>query len=66
MSAEEGCNIATTGSSEPGGDESHGSGSEDAADDAGTAKLEQQGHDEHSVHNLSSSPADCQGDNLSR
>jgi hypothetical protein len=61
MSAEEGCNIAAAG------DESHGSGSEDAAaDDIGTAKLEQQGHNEHSVHKLSSSPADCQGDNLSR
>ena len=37
MSGDEGCNVSTAGSSRPesryGGDESHGSGSEDAAED---------------------------------
>jgi hypothetical protein len=64
MSADEGCNITTAGSSRPasryGGDESHGSGSEGAGDDTGTAQLEHQEHDEHNAHNLSSAPADYQ------
>jgi len=71
MSADEGCN---TGSSHPesryGGDESHGSGSEDAGDDRGTAQLEhnlrQQENDEHSDFGVSQTPADCQSSQLLR
>lgn len=70
MSAHEGSNITTKGSCQPasqyGGDESYGSGSEDASNDMGTAQVEQQEHDEHSVHNLSSEPADCQRSQSSR
>jgi hypothetical protein len=68
MSADEGCNVSTAGSSRPesryGGDESHGSGSEDTGDDRVTSQLEhnlrQQENNEHTAYNLSSAPADCQ------
>jgi hypothetical protein len=74
MSAEEGWNASTAGSSRPdsryGGDESHGSGSDDAGDDRGTAQWEgsvkQQELDDRSVNNLSSSAADCQRSQLLR
>ena len=74
MCVEEGWNASTAGSSHPesryGGDESHGSGSEDAGDDRGTAQwegsLKQQELDDQSGHNLSSTAADCQKNQLSR
>jgi hypothetical protein len=74
MAADEGCNVSTAGSSRPesryGGDESHGSGSEDTVDDKGTSQLEhnlrQQDSDEHTTYNLSSAPADCQRGQLPR
>ncbi|XP_069676084.1 ras-responsive element-binding protein 1-like [Periplaneta americana] len=76
-SGDEGCNLSTAGSSRPesryGGDESHGSGSEDAGDDRGTTQpssrlehgvLRQQEKDERSGYNLSSTPADLQRTSL--
>ena len=76
MSAEEGWNASTAGSSRPesryGGDESHASGSEDAGDDKdkGTAQwegsLKKHELDDRSVHNLSSVAADCQRSQLLR
>jgi hypothetical protein len=76
VSAEEGWNAGTAGSSRPasryGGDESHASGSEDAGDDKdrGTAQwegsLKQQELDDRSVHNVSSAAADCQRSQLLR
>jgi len=76
MSAEEGWNASTAGSSRPesryGGDESHASGSEDAGDDKdrGTAQwegsLKQQELDDRNVHNLTSVAADCQRSQLLR
>jgi hypothetical protein len=76
VSAEEGWNASTAGSSRPasryGGDESHASGSEDAGDDKdrGTAQwegsLKQQELDDRNVHSLSSAAADCQRSQLLR
>jgi hypothetical protein len=74
VSADEGCNVSIADSSHPesqyGGDESHGSGSDDTGDDKGTSHLErnlrQQDSDEHTVYNLSSTPADCHRSHFAR